>query len=114
MARYKALRRDADIDPEVALIQGALALDAAGEIAEKTNDVEGMLNVAAMWMKFGESIQTFAEKAEEDAEKAELKAREGEVVKSGAGKIEMGFQRFIEQPEPVIAEEEENVGIEDD
>lgn len=104
--RYKALPRDAEIDPEVALLQGASALDAAAEVAEKLNDVEGLLNVSAMWMKFSESIQGFTDRLEEAAAKAEHKAKEGEIVRTSTSKIEMGFQ-----PEPaIIIEENEEDG----
>lgn len=106
--RYKSLPRDSDIDPKVALFQGALALDAAAETAEKINDVEGLLNVAAMWMKFSEQIEGFAEKVEETAEEAELKAREGEIVKATANKIEMGFCLPSPEADPITVEEEED------
>lgn len=114
--RYKPLPKESHIDPEVALLQGALALDAAGEMAEKLNDVEGLLNVSAMWMKFSETIHGFAEAVEKAEEKADLKAKEGEMVKNSQPKIDMGFQRAPEpEEEPIMAnEEEENGGIEAD
>lgn len=105
--RYKALLKDSDIDPEVALLQGALALDAAGERAEVMNDVEGLLNVAAMWMKFSETIHGFAEKVQQAQEKADLKAREGEMIKTTDPKIDVGFQRSVPDVEPIVVEEDE-------
>jgi hypothetical protein len=113
--RYKPLPRDSHIDPEVALLQAASAMDAAGEMAEKLNDIEGLLNVAAMWMKFSEDIHGFAEAVEKAEEKADLKAREGEMVKSSSSKIDMGFRPSTPDEEPiVIVEEEEDGGIEAD
>lgn len=107
---YKKLPRQSVIDPEVALIQGAYALDAAGTLAENLNDVEGLLNVAAMWMKFGESIQGYAEKVEEDEKKAEAKAKEGEIVKASSPKIGVGFQCAEPvEPEEITVEEGEEI-----
>lgn len=83
---YKPLPKDADIDPEVALLQSASALDAAGRMAEKLNDVEGMLNVAAMWIKFGEGVYELTSKTEEDLDKAV------EAGKAARAKIDVGFQ----------------------
>lgn len=98
--RYKALRRNGEIDAEVALLQGIQALDAACEVAEKTNDVEGLLNGTAMWMKLSETIQGFAEKAAEEA-------RPEGIVKTTEPKIEIGFQCAKPDTEPIIAEEDE-------
>jgi len=106
--KYKSLPKDSDIDPEVALLQGATALDVAGEIAERMNDVEGLLNVAAMWMKFSEQIQEFGEKVEEAEKKAENKAKEGEIVKTSTPKIEVGFQ-CEPDPEEIIVEDGEEI-----
>lgn len=103
---YKSLPKDSIIDPETALLQGAAALDAAGVVAEKMSDVEGLLNVAAMWMKFGEQIQGFVEKVEEADKKAEEKAKEGEIVRTNPGKIDMGF-RPPSEPEIIVEEGEE-------
>lgn len=107
--RYKALPKESEVNPEVALLQGALALDAAAEMAEKLNDVEGMLNVAAMWMKFSEGLHGFIEKAQEAEEKAELKDKEGEMVKTIASKIEVGFQGSKPEADPITVEEEDEV-----
>lgn len=108
---YRKLPRNSVIDPEVALLQGAGALDAAGVIAENMSDVEGLLNVAAMWMKFGEHIQGFVEKVEEAEKKAENAAREGEIVKVTTPKIEMGFQceKPEADPEEITVEEGEEI-----
>lgn len=105
MMIYKKLPKDSEIDPEVALLQGASALDAAGEKAELLNDVEGLLNVAAMWMKFSEQIQEFASKVEEATQKA-IEAEE--IVKSKQSKIEMGFCIPTDEPE-IIADEGEEI-----
>jgi hypothetical protein len=58
--KYKGLSKDAEVDEKSSLLQATFALDAAGEVAERTNDVEGLLNVAAMWMKVGEAVGQFA------------------------------------------------------
>jgi len=97
MKRYKVLSRDAEIDAEVALLQGAMALDAAGEIAEYNRDIEGLLKVSALWMKFSEGIQGFAEKMQEQEE---------DLVKMDDKKIEIGFCAPSEQ---ITIEENENV-----
>lgn len=83
MMRYKALGPKEDVDPEKCLLQAAQALDAAAEVAEVTNDVEGLLNVSAMWIKFSESVSSFAEFAS---------SHPGEDHESKS-KIETGFQR---------------------
>lgn len=54
--KYKALPVACDITQETVLLQAVRALDCAALAAEKTSDVEGLLNVAAMWMKFTESL----------------------------------------------------------
>lgn len=61
MTRYKPTGPRALIDAEACLLQAASALDAAAERAENTNDVEGLLNVSAMWMKFSETIEGLAQ-----------------------------------------------------
>lgn len=80
--RYKPLSPKAEIDAEMALLQAVSALDAAAETAEKVNDVEGLLNTAAMWMKMSGTIGHFAE--------AVAEAEKEEVVKTSP-RIEMGF-----------------------
>lgn len=99
IVRYKALPKDSDIDSEVALLQGLLALDAAGEVAEKLNDVEGLVQVSAMWMKFSETIQGFAEAAGQN------------ISISGGPKFRTGFQSGV-QEEITFEEEQEDGGIE--
>lgn len=101
--RYKALSKDSEIDPEVALLQSISALDAAGVKAQLMSDVDGLLNVAAGWMKISEVIQAFAEKAEEVIENARVEET----------KIEMGFQAARPEVEPITVEEDEDGGIED-
>lgn len=80
--RYKALPEDNDIGPEESLIQAANAFDAAGLMAQKQGDVEGMLAVGAMWMKFGESISNFG--VEE--------AKAAEILRGNEPKMQLGFQ----------------------
>lgn len=55
--KYKALSVVCDITQETVLLQAMRALDCAALAAEKTSDVEGLLNVAAMWMKVTESLE---------------------------------------------------------
>lgn len=88
--RYKSLPASVDIDPEVALLQAVRALDAAAETAERINDVEGLLNTAAMWMKLSGSIEIVAED-------------DPKYVRTTEAKFETGFQRT-----DIIAEGEEN------
>jgi hypothetical protein len=95
---YKKLVRGEDIGAETGLIQSAYALDAAAVTAERQNDVEGMLNVAAMWMKFTDTIVNFHEHVETE--------KEGEMIKTAEAKIEIGFQRSPAE-EPIVVEEED-------
>jgi hypothetical protein len=103
MTRYKALPTKGDLGPEEALLQAANALDAAGMEAERRGDIEGMLNVGAMWMKLSEEIMSFSHAAEA----AEEKEKTGELVKADS-KIETGFQRGPSDEDVIIAEEEDN------
>lgn len=79
--RYKPTGPRQDIDAQVCLVQAASALDAAAERAEQTNDVEGLLNVSAMWIKFSETVENFL------AYSHELAASDG-----SEPKITTGFQ----------------------
>lgn len=79
--RYKSIPNEFDIGPEESLIQAAYAFDAAGTMAQKQGDIEGMLAVGAMWMKFGEVITGFA------AEEAKA-----EILGNKEPKMQMGFQ----------------------
>jgi hypothetical protein len=82
MTVYKRLSSKIEIDLETVLLQAASALDAAGVIAERNNDVEGLLNVSAFWMKFGDTLQeATASVVEEDM--------------LGTKKFETGFQRIM-------------------
>lgn len=79
--RYKATGPKDQIDAELCLVQAASALDAAAERAEQVNDVEGLLNVSAMWIKFSEAVENFARyKQEESPQEIE------------GGKLATGFQ----------------------
>lgn len=104
MPVYKRLMRDEEIGPDTALVQGALALDAAGVIAERQSDVEGLLNVAAMWMKLTDTIVSFSEHVE--AQEARDPEKNGELVKS-SGKIEMGFQKTVAEETIIVEEDDE-------
>ena len=94
--RYKPMPKDSDIGPEETLVQTAYALDAAGVMAEKLNDVEGMLSVGAMWMKLGETISNMIV--------AEEKPKEVIGSKHATG---VGFQAAPEKFDGIIIEEEE-------
>lgn len=102
--RYKVLPKDSAIDSEVALLQGLLALDAAAEMAERLNDVEGMIQVSAMWMKYSESIHGFAEAMERVKEDQNIST-------SGDPKFRTGFQSSPAE-EITFEEEREDGGIE--
>lgn len=101
--RYKTLPKGVEIGPEEALLQSASAIDAAGAMAEQNRDVEGLLEVAALWMKFCEGIVGFSEKVEEAQDKQELK--EKELVK---GNTRVGFCL----PEP--DSDDEGITVEED
>jgi hypothetical protein len=93
--RYKPMPTKGDINPETALIQGAYSLDAAAEVAERNNDVEGLLNVAAMWVKLSQDFDAFASGA--------LPTEE-----NSRSNIAVGFQRNDIQ----VDKENEDAGIE--
>lgn len=105
MPIYKPLKANAEIDAETALLQAAAALDAAGHTAEKVNDVEGLMNVAAMWMKMSDTITNFTEYVEQ-----KVGEQGGSDVFKTSPKIEVGFQRAPVEPE-IIVEEEENEDV---
>jgi hypothetical protein len=67
--KYKPMARDAEVNEASSILQAVYALDAAGVVAETTNDVEGLLNVAAMWMKLGEAAGQFMPMIDSDKEK---------------------------------------------
>ena len=81
--RYKATR--GDIDSQTCLVQAANALDAAAERAEATNDVEGLLNVSAMWMKFSETVENFANYKQEQIISEQM-------AQTSPGQFQTGFQ----------------------
>lgn len=95
--RYKTLPTKGDVDPEMALLQGAYALDAAAEVAEKTNDVEGLLNAAAMWMKYSEAFDHYASNAMPTPDQI-----------LGDKKFQIGFGLAPEE-EPIAANEEDEL-----
>lgn len=95
---YKRLPAKGDVDPEQALIQAIYALDSACVVAEKINDVEGLLNGAGLWIKVSEAMDEFA------AGKTKV-IENGELVKSDS-KIETGFQRSEPVPDDITVEEE--------
>jgi len=89
-----------DIGPEESLVQTAYALDAAGVMAEKLNDVEGMLAVGAMWMKLGETISNMVV--------VEPEPKPSDIIGSNH-KTGVGFQAApVEQDDAIIIEEEQN------
>ncbi len=82
--KYKSLPKNSDIDAEMALLQSASLLDIAAETAERMNDVDGLLNTAALWMKFGDQIYGFAEKVGED--------KSADIMKMSESRLKLGFQ----------------------
>jgi hypothetical protein len=98
--KYKVLPSNAEIDPEVALLQSALAVDAAIKLAEANRDVDGMLNGSALWLKISESIHDFSDRVQKAEQEHE------EIVKAGISKIQTGF--CVPDPESadIIAEED--------
>lgn len=94
---YKKMPASGNVDGETALLQGAAALDAAAVVAEKTNDVEGLLNAAAMWLRFSEAIDHYATVANAE------EAKQQEILKGST--IQIGFQANSGE---IVAEEEEN------
>lgn len=55
--KYKPLPQKADINFLQMMTQAVSTLDAAAEVAERTNDVEGLINTAAMWMKMADIVE---------------------------------------------------------
>lgn len=81
--RYKASR--GDIDAQTCLVQAASALDAAAERAEQSNDVEGLLNVSAMWIRFSETVENFSNYKQEQVVGDNL-------TQMAPGQFQTGFQ----------------------
>lgn len=66
---YKPLNYESEdtvLDPAVAYVQAARALDVAAERAVELNDGETLSNVAALWIKIAESLTGEADDEEEE------------------------------------------------
>jgi hypothetical protein len=58
--KYKPMPRRGNVSPDAALIQAMYTLDAASQAAEKTDDIEGLLKAATMWVKVSEALDAYA------------------------------------------------------
>lgn len=54
--KYKPLPQKAEINFAQMMTQAVSTLDAAAEVAERMNDTEGLINVAAMWVKMADIL----------------------------------------------------------
>lgn len=88
------------LSPETAFIQAANALDVAGALAIQHNDVEGISNVAALYIELATRLMGEAAEEEGDDEEVDHEAL--------ARKAPLGFSpAAVEQPEIIPVEEPE-------
>lgn len=89
------------LSPETAFIQAANALDVAGMLAIKQDDVEGMSNVAALYIELGTRLMGGNAEEEDDDE--------DDVDESAlARKVPLGFSPTC-SPEIIPIEIEEEI-----
>lgn len=64
---------DDDIDQQVAFVQVAIALDAAGAIAQKKDDAENLTQIAMVWLEMAARLGVIEAEGEdtEDTESSE-------------------------------------------
>lgn len=80
--KYKPLPQKADINFAQMMTQAVSTLDAAAEVAERMNDAEGLINVAAMWIKMADILEGIVAEGmlspfPEDEDKAMMKVPTG-------------------------------------
>lgn len=85
------------LSPETAFVQAASALDVAGMLAVKHDDVEGMSNVAALYIELATRLMGGVPE-EEDDEEIDHEAL--------ARKVPLGFRPCLNEEEEIIPEEE--------
>lgn len=85
------------LSPETAFIQAANALDVAATMAIARQDVEGIQNVAALYIELGTRLMGPGPEEEEEEEEVDHEALER--------KIPLGFSPFV-VPEIIPAETE--------
>ncbi len=56
VARTKFTPIGTELSPSVAFVQAAYALDVAGMLAQKKEDIEGMCNVGALYIQLAETM----------------------------------------------------------
>lgn len=86
------------LSPETAFVQAANALDVAGMLAIKQDDVEGISNVAALYIELGTRLMGGVPEGDEEDEEIDHEAL--------ARKVPLGFR-----PHPtkeIVPDEEEN------
>lgn len=85
------------LSPESAFVQASMALDVAGYIAQRTEDVEGLTTVAALYISLADKLMTGPE------------GEELEEVKEPADKQPLGFSpRVVPEVQPVEVEREDD------
>lgn len=85
------------LSPESAFVQASMALDVAGYIAQRTEDVEGLTTVAALYISLADKLMTGPE------------GEELEEVKEAADKQPLGFSpRVVPEVQPVEVEREDD------
>lgn len=87
------------LSPEVAFVQAAAALDVAGTLAQKKEDVEGMNNVAALYLELASRLMGGVPDDDEDDEEIDEEAL--------ARKIPLGFCPQVVEEEEIVPDEEE-------
>lgn len=86
------------LSPETAFVQAANALDVAGMLAVKQDDVEGISNVAALYIELATRLMGGVPDEEEDDEEIDHEAL--------ARKVPLGFRPCLEEEEEIIPDEE--------
>lgn len=93
------------LSPETAFVQAANALDVAGMLAVKQDDVEGISNVAALYIELATRLMGGVpeDDEEEDIDEEAL-----------ARKVPLGFRPCLVEDEIVPDEEEIELELEDE
>lgn len=93
------------LSPETAFVQAANALDVAGMLAVKQDDVEGISNVAALYIELATRLMGGVPDEEEEEEvDHEALAR----------KVPLGFRPFLDVEEIIPDEEPIELELEDE
>lgn len=65
-----------ELSPQVAWVQAAIALDIAGLIAQKREDIEGLCNVASLYTDLAQSMIGVVQADEEEIDQEALERKQ--------------------------------------